>query len=239
MPYLNDRSSAAVRFANMSFMLPATVISLTGKAISPFSIQKAGGAAAVVAGHHVDAGAHHLGDEEALLDLRDHLLRADPPRLHPQIGRRRARLAGRAACRVAGRPRARAAGPSAGRAARSSGGRPSITARRRVGRPSPVERLGPQAAALQRIVDHRSRPRGKIRSPHPILQEAGAAGDRRTRDRAGERAQEAIGDARARTTTGTFCVATLRAPQARGPPSARRAGRPRGHPPGRGRGPRW
>src|SRR5579883_305552 len=39
MPVLNSRSLAATTRRNMSFRLPATVISLTGKAISPFSIQ--------------------------------------------------------------------------------------------------------------------------------------------------------------------------------------------------------
>src|SRR5260370_35352705 len=39
-PALNSRSSAATRRAQMSFRLPATVLSLTRKAISPFSTHK-------------------------------------------------------------------------------------------------------------------------------------------------------------------------------------------------------
>jgi len=39
-PALNSRSLAATSRAKMSLRLPATVISLTGKAISPLSIQK-------------------------------------------------------------------------------------------------------------------------------------------------------------------------------------------------------
>ncbi len=39
-PVRNSRSLAATSRANMSLRLPATVISLTGKAIAPFSIQK-------------------------------------------------------------------------------------------------------------------------------------------------------------------------------------------------------
>src|SRR5579864_2199850 len=39
IPVLNSRSLAAVRWRYMSLRLPAMVISLTGKASSPFSIQ--------------------------------------------------------------------------------------------------------------------------------------------------------------------------------------------------------
>ena len=39
VPYRKTRSFAGVRFRNMSFRFPATVISLTGYVISPFSIQ--------------------------------------------------------------------------------------------------------------------------------------------------------------------------------------------------------
>ena len=47
------KSSAGVICKNISFKLPAMVISLTGKAISPFSIKP--DAARIIAGHAINA----------------------------------------------------------------------------------------------------------------------------------------------------------------------------------------
>ena len=85
------------------------VTSETGKAICAILDPEAGGAAAVIAGHAIDAHAHQLGDIEALADVGDQLCRRKLARFQIEIGGgRRGRPAG-AARGMAGGRQARAA----------------------------------------------------------------------------------------------------------------------------------
>ena len=67
----NSRSlPISAMLKNMSFRLPATVISSTG--IGQFAVldPQAAGAAREIASHQIDAEAEELGDEQPFLDVR-------------------------------------------------------------------------------------------------------------------------------------------------------------------------
>ena len=146
---------------------------------------EAGGAAAVVAGHHVDAHADQVGDVEAVGDVGDQLLgaRACPASRCRLVGARRRRR-GHAALGVAGGDEAELA---RGRAVEQPGAQHAVLDQRQLlaGDALAVERARAQAALAQRIVDDADAG-GEQLLAELVLQEAGLARDRGAVDGAGE-----------------------------------------------------
>ena len=88
---------------NISFRLPATVISSTGIGELAAGDPQAGGAARVVAGHQIHAVAEKLGDVQAFFDFADDFFRSLRSRLQKVISRTDAGSARQSARGIAGR----------------------------------------------------------------------------------------------------------------------------------------
>src|ERR1700761_5764030 len=151
-------------------------------------------AAAVIAGHAVEAHAHHLGDIETGLDLTDQLFRR-------QFARHQRQIAGRGRGRAAGAARSMAGGDEAELPGRTQVQEPGGEAAVLDDRPPAgrdaltIERAGAYTPHQERVVDDLDAGCEELR-PHLVAQERGAARHGRARDRTGQAADEAVRHAR-------------------------------------------
>src|SRR5262245_21207211 len=155
---------------------------------------EAGGAAAVIAGHQVDAHANEIGDIKAFLDVSDQRIRRDAARLEVKIGRARSGRRRYAALRMSGRALAKLA---RGGAVEQPGLELAIVHDReaRAGDALGVELARAQATPAQRIIDDPDAGRENFFA-QLVLQEARLARDGAAADGIGEMANEPAGDAR-------------------------------------------
>ena len=139
----------------MSLRLPAMVISATGSADHAVADDEARGAAAIIAGHAVDALPDQLGDEQAELDVGDQILGQQRAGRHIEVARPRPRRPADAAHGMAGRREAKLAGRSAESSSQPVSTPSATMSVGAVGRPSPsngLERSPRRRCGSSRIV---------------------------------------------------------------------------------------